>query len=80
MVSTYIAYIGSKLNYFCSDLKAELQKKKIKMQVSKVIYLNKGNAILEYQQTKQNNFKFLAEMLSLILTEFRKGMKILLKL
>ena len=44
------------------------------------IYLNKGNAILEYQQTKQNNFKFLAEMLSLILTEFRKGMKILLKL
>ena len=35
-------------------------------------------AILEqYQQTKQNNFKFLVKMLSLILTEFGKGMKIL---
>ena len=33
MVPTYIAYIGSKMTYICSDSKVELQK--IKMQVSK---------------------------------------------
>ena len=44
MVPTYIAYIGSKITYFCSDSKVELQK--IKMQVSKGSICMKGRATL----------------------------------
>ena len=47
MVSTYIAYICSKINYLYSDSNVELRK--IKMQVSKVIYLHKG---------KKSNIKY----------------------
>ena len=44
MVSTYIAYIGSKVNYLCSDSKVELGK--IKIQVSNWSIYIKARAIL----------------------------------
>ena len=45
MVSTYIAYIGSKINSLCSDSKVELRK--IKMEVSKWSIYIKARAILK---------------------------------
>ena len=44
MVSTSIAYVGSKVNYLCGHSKVELQK--IKMQVSKRSIYIKARAIL----------------------------------
>ena len=41
---TYISYVGSKINSFCSDSKVELRK--IKMQVSKLSIYIKARAIL----------------------------------
>ena len=45
MVSTYMVYIGSIINYFCSDSKVELRK--IKMQVSK--WSIKGKSNIKYE-------------------------------
>ena len=45
MVSTYIAYIGPKINSLCSDSKVELRK--IKMEVSKWSTYTKARAILK---------------------------------
>ena len=44
MVSTYIAYIGSKISYLCSDSKVELWK--ILMQISKWSVYIKAKATL----------------------------------
>ena len=46
MASTYFAYIGSKINYLCSDSKVE--PRKIKTASLKVIYLHKGKSNIKY--------------------------------